>query len=122
MFVLCSSTNFGSWWLYFKIPKIKGPVESFVKEAISHLVNQSGALLLSVGDHDLTCISVLFTLNASVTCPTFSHFVSPSNIFSSCFPPAAISFDRSSCHKMFHFLLITWPKKTCVEFLYSIEN
>ena len=50
--------------------------------------------------------------SVSVTLPSLSHFVSPSNIFSRCF--SAFSLDHSNCHKMSSFsllFLITWPKK-----------
>ena len=61
-----------------------------------------------------TSLSIVAFLT-SVTRPTFSHFVSPPNIFSS----AAFSFDHSSYNKSF-FLLITLPKKVawCLRFLF----
>ena len=46
---------------------------------VNQSINQSGAVLFSVGEHDLHV-----AVSASVTLPTVSHFVSPSNIFSLC--------------------------------------
>ena len=43
----------------------------------------------------------LIAFSVSVTRPTPSHFVIPSNLL---FSPAALSVDHSSCHKMFLFL------------------
>ena len=46
--------------------------------------NQSGSVLFSVGD--LYKFLFRVSLSTSVTCPTWRHFLSPSNIFSRCFP------------------------------------
>ena len=87
-------------------------------------INQSGALLLSVGDHDLSHISIPHRFNASVTLPTLRHFVSPSNIFSRCFPLLHFPSFNPLVTRCFNLsLLITWPKKVacCLSILFMSE-
>ena len=81
-------------------------------------INESDALIFSTGDHDLPSISILVAFSASVASPTFSRFVSQSNIFSCCIPPLhfpSIIPDHSSFS-----LLITWPKKVAYHLRTSI--
>ena len=84
-------------------------------------INQSDAVLFSVGDHDLPRISVLcrFQCFCHSSYSTLSHFVSPSNIFSRCFPllrfPSIIPVVTRSSNFPLHFLvshnITPFPKK-----------
>ena len=61
-------------------------------------------------------------LSVSVTLPTLSHFVSPSNIFSNCFPLLRFPSFIPVITKCSSFSLdITWPKKVarrlCILFM-----
>ena len=49
-------------------------------------INQSGALLFNVGDHDLPRFATLVAFRAAITLLTLSLFVRSSNIYSHCFP------------------------------------
>ena len=91
----------------------------------SSCFNQSAALLFSEGDHDLPRISRSFVaFSTSVTRPTFSHFVSPSNIFPRCLP--LLSFPSiipvvTSCSSLYLFLTwsrrIAWPLRAGILFI-----
>ena len=67
-------------------------------------------MLFSLGDHDLPCISFL-TFSTSVTRPTLSPFVSPSNIFSRCYPLMRFPSNAVVTRCTSLSLIIIWPKK-----------
>ena len=75
-------------------------------------LNQSGAMLFSVGNYDLLRNFIPVAFSASVTLPTLSYFVSLSNIFSHCFHPLRFPLIIPVVTRCSSFsLLIAWPKK-----------
>ena len=86
-------------------------------------INQSGALLFSLCDHDLRASQSLDVFSTPVTLPTFSHFTFPFNIFIRFFFMLRFLSTIPTVTRCSSFsIFISWQKVSCLEFMNSMYD